>query len=70
MAEVQRSRVGAVEPGMVDSEQFLVWVLGDTGRDGGREEGRGWVIWVWSCHDPVRDFEISHIRSQGTDDRA
>lgn len=38
MAEVQDWGVSAVEPGVVDAEQFSARVLWDTGRDGGGEE--------------------------------
>lgn len=70
MAKVQDWRVGAVKPGLVDAEQFPIGMLRHTGRDGGGEERRGRVVWVGRCHDAVRDFEISHVRSQGADDPA
>lgn len=70
VAEIQDRRVGTIEPGLEYTEQFSVGVLGDKGRDGGREARRRRVIWVRGCHDAVCDFEISHIRSQGADDRA
>lgn len=61
--------LGVFHPGFVDSNNL--WHSSGCSRgNGGSKEGRGWMGGVRGGHDPVSNFYIIHIRSQGPENAA
>lgn len=69
VAEALDGDTGVFHPRLEDSHHL--WCSSEcSGGEGKRKTRRGWMGGVRSGHDPISNFDIVHIRSQGPDNAA
>lgn len=69
VAEALNGDIGVFHPWLKNSHHL--WRSpGCSGREGERKTRRGWMGGVRGCHDPISNFDIIHVRSQGPENAA